>query len=116
MGDTLKTGVSHGETSKTAVDKSIARHTVDDGGHTADGGHTEDWGQPREDIHKSSKRALTSPLPLPNTQLTTGDTQQKDTQQTGFSHWKTSKRAVDKSIDRHTVDDGGHTVDWGQSK
>ena len=77
MGDTLKTGVSHGETSKTAVDKSIARHTVDDGGHTAD------WGQPRKDIHKSSKTALTSPLP--DTQLTTGDTQQ-----TGVSHGKTS--------------------------
>ena len=84
--------------------------TVDDGGHTVDGGHTQDWGQPREDIHQSSKTALTSPLP--DTQLTTGDTQQKkDTQQTGVSHWKTSKTAVDKSIDRHTVDDGAHTAE-----
>ena len=109
MGDTQQTGVSHCKTSKTAVDKSIARHTVDNGGHIVNGGHTQDWGQPLEDIHQSSKRALTSPLP--DTQLTTGDTQQKDTQQTGVSHWKTSKTAVDKSIDRHTVDDGAHTAE-----
>jgi len=74
MGDTLKTGVSHGETSKTAVDKSIASTQLTTG-HTVDAGHTAYWGQPLDDIQKSFKTAF------------------------------------DKSIARHTVDDGAHTAE-----